>query len=298
MVLDEQSHVEHDPLEPTSGAGGPGSGTRRPDRWGVRPVNAMRSPSGPGSSHPSSPQPGPRAMSCGAFLTRRGSSCSRTGSCARCNRPDGAEARSIWSSSSTPSSRSHGPIPRRAGWPASSACTRGSSHSSASRPRRTCGAPTRRHALVVLQPDWHRGGRRRRLSRVGSLVVLVGLRPLPGREPRRRRAGPAGRRRPRRFPLVPSAARRLPHRRQLARRRPAGHRQQGHRGRRRVRARVPDAVAHRLRHGAAAPRPGAQRRPALPHAVVRRLQHGRRRVGIRCRPGIRGDVDRRGAAVA
>ena len=42
-------------------------------------------------------------------------------------------------------------------------------------------------ALVVVQPDRQGGAGRRRLPGLGPLVVLVGLRPLPRREPRRRR---------------------------------------------------------------------------------------------------------------
>ena len=42
-------------------------------------------------------------------------------------------------------------------------------------------------ALVVVQPHRQGGAGRRRLPGVGALVVLVGLRPLPGREPRRHR---------------------------------------------------------------------------------------------------------------
>ncbi len=104
--------------------------------------------------------------------------------------------------------------------------------------------------------------RRRRLSHQRPLVVLVGVRPLPVGLPGRH--GPAGSRGQAAGDAhVPRAARRLPDRRQLARHGPQGHGQQGHRHRRRLRPRTPDASAHR-RIQAPEPRQRSEhRRPSI-----------------------------------
>ena len=81
---------------------------------------------------------------------------------------------------------------------------------------------------------------------------------------------------------VPRAAQRLPHRRQLARRRPEGDGQQGHRRRERVRPRAPHAQAHR-RLQAEEPRQRGEPVAALSPAVradLRPLACRRRRSAI------------------
>ena len=79
--------------------------------------------------------------------------------------------------------------------------------------------------------------------RCGALVVFFGMRPLPRREPGRDRRRARVRRRRWRTFVRSYFCRTVPYRRQLARGRAQGHRQQGHCRGRRVRAGASDAIA-------------------------------------------------------
>ena len=97
----------------------------------------------------------------------------------------------------------------------------------------------RRPDLVVLRADGRRRGRRRRLHGQRLVELVVGLRPRHLGVPRR--SGDQGRQ-ARRLRQLPDPAHRVPHRRRLARGRPARHRQQHRRGQGRLRAAAPVPV--------------------------------------------------------
>ena len=106
---------------------------------------------------------------------------------------------------------------------------------------RCLGRGRQRPVVDLAGADRNRRPRPRRLSHQRPLVVFERLRLLPmGRARRRSPAGIA--RRAARSAGVPGAAPRLSDRRQLACDRAVRHRQQGHRRRRRVCARVPDPL--------------------------------------------------------
>ncbi len=148
-------------------------------------------------------------------------------------------------------------------------------------PGRRLGRGHERPAELILRAHREGRGRAGRLPALGALELLERLRPLPVGAARGHRA----RRRTRaRHAHLPRLARRLRHRRQLARRRACRHGQQGHRDRGRVRARAPDAPLRR-RVQLREPRPGAERRTRLPAPVRLRVRVLYRRARDRRSPG-------------